>query len=457
MAGRLYRRTSARARLATERAFHAAERFLHIEAVSGLVLLAAAAIALIWANSPYAQSYHDLWHAPLSFGIGGFVVSHSLHFWVNDALMTLFFLVVGMEIRREIHEGALSKLRAAVLPMAAAVGGVALPALIYVALNPMPGQIEGWAVPTATDIAFAVGVLALLGRSIPPNLRVFLLALAIIDDIAAILIIALFYSGGIDPAGLLVGLAGLVLVVALQMAGIGSAWAYVLPGAVLWIGLLQAGAHPTLAGVMLGMLTPVLPARGREPALHAAMRALDEIRAKAARSPEAAASLLPPLRRLALAQREMTPPVTRVQMLLHPYVAYGVMPIFALANAGVSLDGVDLGRADAFAVMAGVVVALVVGKPLGVFAASWLVVRAGWGSLPPGVTWGGVLLVGLLAGIGFTMSIFIATLAFADPALLGAAKLGVLVASLTAVGLGLSWGLVQARRARGGATVSASA
>lgn len=457
MAGRLYRRTSARARLATERAFHAAERFLHIEAVSGLVLLAAAAIALIWANSPYAQSYHDLWHAPLSFGIGGFVVSHSLHFWVNDALMTLFFLVVGMEIRREIHEGALSKLRAAVLPMAAAVGGVALPALIYVALNPMPGQIEGWAVPTATDIAFAVGVLALLGRSIPPNLRVFLLALAIIDDIAAILIIALFYSGGIDPAGLLVGLAGLALVVALQMAGIGSAWAYVLPGAVLWIGLLQAGAHPTLAGVMLGMLTPVLPARGREPALHAAMRALDEIRAKAARSPEAAASLLPPLRRLALAQREMTPPVTRVQMLLHPYVAYGVMPIFALANAGVSLDGVDLGRADAFAVMAGVVVALVVGKPLGVFAASWLVVRAGWGSLPPGVTWGGVLLVGLLAGIGFTMSIFIATLAFADPALLGAAKLGVLVASLTAVGLGLSWGLVQARRARGGATVSASA
>ena len=457
MAGRLYRRTSARARLATERAFHAAERFLHIEAVSGLVLLAAAAIALIWANSPYAQSYHDLWHAPLSIGIGGFTVSHSLHFWVNDALMTLFFLVVGMEIRREIHEGALSKLRAAVLPMAAAVGGVALPALIYVALNPVPGQIEGWAVPTATDIAFAVGVLALLGRSIPPNLRVFLLALAIIDDIAAILIIALFYSGGIDPAGLAIGAAGLVLVVALQMAGIGSAWAYVLPGAVLWIGLLQAGAHPTLAGVMLGMLTPVLPARGREPALNAAMRALEEIRAKAARSPGATASLLPPLRRLALAQREMTPPVTRVQMLLHPYVAYGVMPIFALANAGVSLDGVDLGRADAFAVMAGVVVALVVGKPLGVFAASWLVVRAGWGSLPPGVTWGGVLLVGLLAGIGFTMSIFIATLAFADPALLGAAKLGVLVASLTAVGLGLGWGLVQARRARAVATASASA
>ncbi|MCJ8141764.1 Na+/H+ antiporter NhaA [Ancylobacter sp. A5.8] len=443
---RLYRRTSARARLVTDRAFHSAERFLHIEAVSGLVLLCAAAIALIWANSSYAQSYHDLWHAPLSFGIGSFTVSHSLHFWVNDALMTVFFLVVGMEIRREIHEGALSKLRAAVLPMAAAVGGVAVPALIYVTLNTEPGRIEGWAVPTATDIAFAVGVLALLGRSIPTNLRVFLLALAIIDDIAAILIIALFYSGGIDPTGLLVGLLGLAMVVALQMAGIGSAWAYVLPGAVLWIGLLQAGAHPTLAGVMLGMLTPVLPGRGREPALHAAMRALDDIRAKVARAPDAAASLLPPLRRLAIAQREMTPPVTRVQMVLHPWVAYGVMPIFALANAGVSLDGVDLGRTDTFAVMAGVAVALVVGKPLGVLAASWLVVRAGWGSLPPGVGWGGVLLVGLLAGIGFTMSIFIATLAFSDPALLGAAKLGVLVASLGAACLGLGWGVLHARR-----------
>lgn len=456
MPGRLYRRTSARARLATERAFHSAERFLHIEAVSGFVLLCAAAIALIWANSPFAQSYHDLWHAPLTFGIGGIMVSQTLHFWVNDALMTIFFLVVGMEIRREIHEGALSRLRAAVLPVAAAIGGVAVPALIYVSLNAPRGQIEGWAVPTATDIAFAVGVLAILGRSIPSNLRVFLLALAIIDDIAAILIIALFYSGGIDLAWLLVGLAGIVMVVALQMAGIGSAWAYVVPGAVLWIGLLQAGAHPTLAGVMLGMLTPVIPGRGREPALHAATRALEEIRQKAARTPDAAASLLPPLRRLAIAQREMTPPVTRVQMVLHPWVAYGVMPIFALANAGVSLDGVDFGRPDAFAVMTGVLLALVVGKPVGVVAASWLVVRAGWGSLPPGVTWAGVLLVGLLAGIGFTMSIFIATLAFADPALLGAAKLGVLLASLAAACLGLCWGVLQGRRDRATASSSTS-
>lgn len=448
MRRRLYQRTSLRARILTERAFHAAERFLHIEAVSGAGLLLAAVAALVWANSPYAQSYHDLWHAPLSIGIGSFSISQSLHFWVNDGLMTIFFLVVGMEIRREIHEGALSKLSAAVLPIAAAAGGVAVPAVIYVALNPSPGQLEGWAVPTATDIAFAVGVLALLGRSIPSNLRVFLLALAIIDDIVAILIIALFYSGGLDVSGLALAAAGVALVVALQMAGIGSAWAYVLPGAVVWVGILQAGAHPTLAGVILGMLTPVVPVRGREPALNAAVRALDDVRREARHAHAEPHILMPALRRLALAQRDMTPPVARVQTILHPWVAFGVMPIFALANAGVSLDGLDLGRADAFSVMLGVIAALVIGKPVGVLVATWAVVRAGWGKLPPGVSWGGVLVAGLLAGIGFTMSIFIGTLAFADPVLLGAAKLGVLIASVTAASLGLICGLVLARRSR---------
>lgn len=438
---RLYRRTSVRARLLTDRALRTVEHFLHIEAVSGVALLIAALVAIVWANSPFAQSYHDLWHAPLSFGIGGFSVSQSLHFWVNDALMTVFFLVVGMEIRREIHEGALSDVRAAVLPMAAAFGGVAVPALIYVGLNSAPGQVEGWAVPTATDIAFAVGVLALLGRSIPSNLRVFLLALAIIDDIAAILIIALFYSGGIDATGLLVSGAGILMVIALQLAGIGSAWAYVVPGAVLWIGLLQAGAHPTLAGVILGMLTPVIPVRGSEPALNAASRALAEIRNKAAREDAEPAAIMPALRRLSVAQRDMTPPVTRVQMVLHPWVAFVVMPIFALANAGVSLDGIDLSRSDAWSVMLGVLVALVLGKPLGVLAASWVIIRTGLGSLPQGVTWAGVTLVGLLAGIGFTMSIFIATLAFNDAAILGAAKLGVLLASFIAASAGLCWGM----------------
>ncbi|MBS7552212.1 Na+/H+ antiporter NhaA [Ancylobacter dichloromethanicus] len=451
---RRFSRVRLRTRLASERAFVSVQRFLHIEAVSGVVLLGAAVIALAWANSSAAQSYHDLWHAPLSLGLGPFVISQSLHFWINDALMTVFFLVVGMEIRREIHEGSLADMRSAALPMVAALGGVIVPAAIYLAFNGAPPARDGWAVPTATDIAFAVGVLALLGKAVPVNLRIFLLALAIIDDIVAILIIALFYSGGLDYSGLLVAGGGIALVVVLQMAGIGSAYAYILPGAILWIGLLQTGAHPTLAGVILGMMTPVLPVAGREPPLQAAARALEDIR-RAADAPRASMSqVIASADELRLAQRELVPPVTRVQMTLHPWVAYLVMPLFALANAGVSLDGLDLARPEAQGILVGVVAALVLGKPLGVVGASWLVVRMGWATLPAGVNWAGVLLVGLLAGIGFTMSIFIATLAFEDAALLGAAKLGVLLASVSAAVLGLIWG---ALRLRGGQRAEAEA
>lgn len=439
------RQTLRRAQVLAERAFSTLERFLHIEAVSGIVLLVAAAVALIWANSPAAASYHALWHAPVSIGLGSQVFSQSLHFWINDALMAVFFLVVGMEIRREIHEGALASLQLAALPLAAALGGVLVPALIYVALNTEPTQLRGWAVPTATDIAFAVGVLALLGRSIPGNVRVLLLALAIIDDIVAVLIIAAFYSGGLDYSGLLVAGTGVLMVLGLQQIGVGSAWAYLLPGAVLWVGLLQTGVHPTLAGVVLGLMTPVLSGRMREQPLDAARLALDELNTRNDPTPH---ELAGPLKQLRQAQREVMPPVIRVQMALHPWVAYGVMPLFALANAGVTLDGVDLSLDSAQAVTVGVLLALVIGKPLGVIGASWLAVRLGWCRLPPGVTWSSVGLVGLLAGIGFTMSIFIATLAFIDANLLNAAKLGVLLASLVAAVLGLAWGFLQARRAR---------
>ena len=437
--------TLPRAQILTDRAFAALSRFLHIEAVSGVVLLLAAAIALIWANSPASASYHALWHAPLTLGIGPYVSVQSLHFWINDALMAVFFLVVGMEIRREIHEGALASFQLAALPLAAALGGVLVPALIYVAFNTDPTTLRGWAVPTATDIAFAVGVLALLGRSIPGNVRVLLLALAIIDDIVAVLIIAFFYSGGLDFSGLLVAGLGLLMVLGLQHIGVGSAWAYVAPGAVLWLGLLQTGAHPTLAGVVLGLMTPVLPARRREQPLAVANRAVHDLNERADGSAHELAGALKELRQ---AQREVMPPVIRVQMALHPWVAYGVMPLFALANAGVTLDGVDLSLGEAQAVTLGVVLALVLGKPLGVLGASWLAVRMGLCRLPSGVTWSGVGLVGLLAGIGFTMSIFIATLAFDDAQLLGSAKLGVLLASLLAAVLGLSWGFLQAWRSR---------
>ncbi|MDF3931913.1 Na+/H+ antiporter NhaA [Pseudomonas citronellolis] len=438
-----------RAQRMAERAFANLERFLHIEAVSGAVLLVAAVIALLWANSPAAHGYDALWHAPLSIGIGSFTFSRSLHFWINDGLMTVFFLVVGMEIRREIHEGALANLRQAALPMIAAVGGVLAPAAIYLAINHTPAAHSGWAIPTATDIAFAVGVLALLGKSIPANVRVFLLALAVIDDIIAVLIIAVFYSGGLDYSGFAIAAVGILLVLGLQKIGVGTAYAYVLPGAVTWAGLLMTGAHPSLAGVVLGLMTPVYSMPMRERPLERVSRITGELIGRA-QSPERDASdLMPPLKSLRHAQRELVPPVVRVQQALHPWVAYGIMPLFALANAGVSLQGIDLAAEAPHWVLLGVAAALIIGKPLGIISITWLMVRLGWCALPSGVTWRGVILIGLLAGIGFTMSIFIAMLGFSDPSLLGPAKLGVLIGSTFAAALGLAWGAFVMRQDKG--------
>jgi Na+:H+ antiporter, NhaA family len=373
--------------------------FANVEAISGIALLVAALLALVWANSPLASSYHALWHLPVPLSLGAMLPQQDLHFWINDALMGVFFLVVGMEIRREMHDGALAGLRQAALPLLAAAGGVLVPALIYLAFNTPPARLQGWAVPTATDIAFALGALALLGRSIPASVRVLLLALAIVDDIAAVLIIAFVYAAGLDYSGLLVAGAGVLLVLGMQRIGVRSAWAYLLPGAVVWLGLLKTGIHPTLAGVVLGLMTPLRD-----------VRSLTDT--------------------------------------LHPWVAFGVMPLFALANAGVSLGGVDLAERDALWVLTGTVMALVIGKPLGVIGISWLAVRLGWCRLPAGVSWGGVVLIGLLAGIGFTMSIFVAMLAFTDDSLLGAAKLGVLIGSGLAGALGLAWGMRYTRRLR---------
>jgi NhaA family Na+:H+ antiporter len=325
-----------------EQALATLQRFLQVEAASGAVLVFAAAAALIWANSRFAHGYHAFWHLPITIGLGEYVFSKPLHFWVNDALMTLFFLVVGMEIRREIHEGALSRIDQAILPLIAACGGVIVPALIYLGFNGDPVRGRGWAVPTATDIAFAVGILALLGRRIPVNVRVFLLALAIIDDIIAVLIIAAFYSDGIQAGGFAVAGLGVVGVLVLQRMGIGSAPAYAVPGFVVWTGFLMTGIHPTLAGVVLGLMTPARPMPMREPPLEAASRVLRQLRSSDAVESKDTHRLHGPLQELRVAHRELLPPVSRVQMAMHPWVAYVIMPIFALANAGVSLTGTDL-------------------------------------------------------------------------------------------------------------------
>lgn len=441
--------------IAAERFFNALARFLHIEAVSGIVLLLAAATALIWANSPWASSYEHVWHTPVSFSFGSHVVSHSLHFWINDGLMAIFFLVVGMEIRREIHEGALSSAQLASLPLAAAAGGVAVPALIYLAISADPGLRHGWAIPTATDIAFAVGVLALLGRSIPGSIRIFLLALAIIDDIAAVLIIALFYSSGLDYMGLLVAALGVAMVFAFQMFGIASAFSYLLPGAIVWCGLLMSGAHPTLAGVVLGLITPVVTRPAREQPIDVATQALSEFGQRSHAASVDIQELVVPVRRLEEAQRDLLPPVIRVQTALHPWVAFGVMPVFALANAGVSFAGAEFSGSP-LSVLTAVAVALVLGKPVGILLGSWVAVRMGWSRLPPGATWEGVMVVGCLGGIGFTMSIFIAMLAFQDPTLLAAAKLGVLIASVGAAFAGLLMGWIYVARRLATATAASA-
>lgn len=423
-------------------------RLVHIEALGGAVLILAALCALIWANSPYAHTYHDFWNQTLGMQLGDVTIAKSLHFWVNDALMAVFFLVVGMEIRREIHEGALSSLSQASLPLAAAAGGVLVPALIYVSLNTDPTLRAGWAVPTATDIAFAMGVLALLGKSIPANVRILLLAVAIIDDIVAVLIIAFFYSGGLDYSGFWYVALGILMVIAWQRLGIASAFAYLIPGAVLWYGVLQTGAHPTLAGVILGLMTPVYARPLAEDPIVQMDRHLQHLRQQSRSAGTDEMALLHSIDTVSRAQRELLPPVARVQMQLHPWVAFLVMPIFALANAGVSISGINMSSGGAQTVMFGVILALVLGKPIGIFGLCRLAVALRICQLPQGVSWSGVFLISCLAGIGFTMSIFIGTLAFADEALLGAAKLGVLVASLLAALVGLFWGVFYIRRLR---------
>ena len=363
-------------------------QFLRVEAASGLVLLAAAAIALIWANSPAAGAYQTVWQVPLGFSAGALHLAEPLRFWVDDALMALFFLLVGLEIRRELHEGTLANIKLAALPVLAALGGVLVPALIYMLFNGSSPLWRGWAVPTATDIAFAVGVLSLLGKRVPASLRVLLLAIAIIDDIIAILVIALFYSHGVGIGGLVIAGVATAVLAALQMGRRRAVVLSVILGILIWSGLRSAGVQPALSGVIVGMLIPIAEAR-------------------------------------------------RAERVLHPWVAFGIMPLFALANAGVDLATVNLHTNMTLLLVAGVAAGLVMGKPVGICLATALAVRLRWCALPAGVEIKHVGIIGCLAGIGFTMSLFISHLAFEDAGQLDTAKLAILVGSTLAAVLGL--------------------
>jgi NhaA family Na+:H+ antiporter len=416
------------------------DQFLRIQAASGVVLLVAAALALGWANSPWAESYAALWHTPLGFHIGSFRFEKPLEWLVNDVLMAIFFFVVAMEIRGEVHDGELSDWRRAVLPVVAAVGGMIAPAGVYLLLAGGPRTHSGWGVPMATDIAFAVGVLALLGKRVPPALRSLLLALAVIDDLGAILVIALFYSSGIVLTGLLVAALGIALIFGLRVMGVRRFSAYVMPAAVVWVGVYWAGIHPTIAGVIVGLLTPVRAWLGPEGFVNVARDQVQRV-ANDLSTRSTSREIHERLRQVALARREAVSPAEFLIEALHPWVAFAIMPIFALANAGVSLHGI---ASTAVAGRAGVAVALalVLGKPLGIIALSLLAIALGLSSLPAGLNARHLVLLGTVAGIGFTMSLFIAQLAFSEPSLLAAARLGVLAASGAAMLIGLLLGRV---------------
>lgn len=411
------------------------ERFLGIQASSAVLLAAASMVAMVWANSPWAGSYEALLQAQVGVSLRGAHVARSLQWIVNDVLMVIFFFVVGMEIRREIHEGELSTPRRAALPVAAALGGMIAPALMYAALASSPATRAGWGVPMATDIAFAVGVFAALGPRVPAALRVLLLAVAVIDDLGAILVIAIFYTGGIAWTGLAVAALGVAAIYAMQALGVRARLAYIAPAVVVWGGLYGAGIHPTLAGVLVGLATPVRAWVGAE----GFTERLGEEYASLSGDPVERRELLGSLARVELARREALSPSEALIEALHPWVAYAIMPLFAFANAGVSLRGISLGEPER-AVVVAISAGLLLGKPLGVLLTSMAAIRLGVASLPLGLTTRHLVVLGVVAGIGFTMSLFVAQLAFRDPSLLLAAKLGVLGASAAAVALGLALG-----------------
>ncbi|MCW5803213.1 MAG: Na+/H+ antiporter NhaA [Deltaproteobacteria bacterium] len=414
------------------------QQVLAVEATSGIVLLVATVAALVWANAAPA-SYEALWHTPIGAHVGPWAFERPLHFWVNDGLMTVFFFVVGLEIRREIYEGELATARQAALPLAAALGGMVAPALIFTALNAGREGAVAWAVPMATDIAFAVGVLTLLGARVAPSLRILLLALAVIDDIGSIVVIALFYSAGISGGGVALALAGIAAVLVMRAAGVRTPLLYVVPGVVVWSGLLVAGLHPTLAGVVLGLATPVRSWFGPSRFAAATQQHLDQL------PEDDRPALLASLGEIERARREAVSPAERLVHALHPWVAFVAMPIFALANAGVALGGARFSGDHAW-LFAGIVAGLVVGKPLGITAVSLLAARVGLARRSEDATPRGIVLVGIVGGIGFTMSLFIAQLAFPPGPLLDTAKLAILVGSGVAMLAGLAFGL--ATRAR---------
>ncbi len=424
IAGGLYAQTTFFAR----RIQGPARAFIHREGASGRLLLLAAVIALVWANSPWADAYERLWSHHVSVDLGFVQIDEDLRHWVNDALMALFFFLVTLEVKREILRGELSSRQKAALPVAGAIGGMVVPAALFLAFNAGTEHAHGWGIPMATDIAFAIGALAVVAKGAPAGLVTFLLALAVVDDIGAIAVIAVFYTEQIAllPALLAVGLVGVVLVA--QAIGLRAISAYWVIGVLLWLAVLESGVHATIAGVLLGALTPSRPILDIRNFREYSLPLIERIEERSeAHNPDAEYAL----GELELLVRETESPLERLEHTIHPWSGYFVLPLFALANAGVPLDVDAMEGALSSSVTQGIFVGLFVGKPLGIVLAAFLAVRLGWASLPLNVTWGQVVGVGVLAGIGFSVSIFITDLAF-EGAVADQAKMGILAATALA-------------------------
>ncbi len=414
------------------------QEFAHAQASSGIVLLVCVIVAIVWANSPFGSSYYDLWHLHFAVRIGDFKFDQPLEYWINDGLMAIFFFVVGLEIKREVVAGELASPRRAMLPIMAAIGGMLVPAAIFLWFNwGEPGQ-RGWGIPMATDIAFTLGVMAVLGSKVPTPIKVFLTALAIVDDIGAVLVIAIFYTSGISLLALGIAAIFVVLLVAANRMGVRSTLVYILLGACgLWPAFIFSGVHPTVAGVIAAFTIPVRRRIDSGEFTNLSRVYIDEFaqasgKGESVLANEEQVSLLRSIERTALGAQS---PLQRFENTLHPWTVFGIMPLFALANAGVSIDA-DLTSFVEEPLARGVALGLLVGKPLGIMLFSVVAVRLGLAALPSRVNWFHVFGAGCLAGIGFTMSLFIANLALGGTELLESAKMSILVGSLLASILG---------------------
>ena len=430
------------------------QRFMHEEASSGIVLFVAAVVALVWANSPWYDVYHDLLDTHIIVGFGSWAIDETIHHWIDDGLMAVFFFVVGLEIKRAVVVGELSSVRKAALPIFAALGGMIVPALLYVTFNPGGEEFRGWGIPMATDIAFSLGVLSLLRTRAPLPLKIFLAAFAIIDDIGAVIVIAVFYTGDIAWGNLGIGAIFLVFLLVVGRLGIRHPLVYALLGVAVWLAFLYSGVHATVAGVLVAATIPI---RVRVDSAGFLARSRDlllvfERSGEHGHEDETSIEQRAILVELEDTAREMQSPLQRFETALHPWVAFVIMPLFALSNAGVKLEG-DFFEALTHPVTVGIVLGLVIGKQVGVTLFSWVAVRFGFAALPYGVTWLQFYGVALLGGIGFTMSLFITNLAFTSDLLTTEAKIGILVGSAIS---GIIGYLVLFRAGRGIAGSSSS-